>query len=83
VGLPTAIAFASRFTPAAPLAFGMYGVLLARIYRRQRRLGRSQRTALAYATSCVVGKFPESLGALRFWAGRLTGRRSRIIEYKR
>lgn len=83
VGLPTAIAVGLRVTPVAAFGFGMYGVLLSRIYRRQRRLGRSQRAALAYATSCVVGKFPESLGAVRFWVGRLTGRRSRIIEYKR
>jgi hypothetical protein len=30
----------------------------------------------------VLGKFPEALGQLRFFASRATGRRERLIEYK-
>lgn len=65
-----------------PPLYGLYPLLFARIYRRQLALGRSPRQAGAYAAACTVGKFPEALGAARCWVGALTGRRSRIIEYK-
>jgi hypothetical protein len=30
----------------------------------------------------MLSKFPEALGWLRYQTGRLTGKRSKIIEYK-
>ena len=34
------------------------------------------------AAFLVLGKFPELQGVLGYWAGRLSGRRRRLIEYK-
>ena len=34
------------------------------------------------ASLLKLSKFPEALGWLRYQAGRLTGKRSAIIEYK-
>lgn len=63
------------------LLFG-YGLLYYRIYRRRRRQGDSARDSRLYALFCVLGKFPQAFGLLRYWAGRLSGRRSGIIEHK-
>ena len=46
------------------------------IARLQRRLG------WAGAAFNVLGKFPELQGVLGYWAGRLSGKRRRLIEYK-
>ena len=35
-----------------------------------------------YAAFLVAGRFPEAQGVLKFWAGRLVGHRSTLIEYK-
>jgi GT2 family glycosyltransferase len=66
----------------AGIAGCAYGVLAARIYREQLKIGRTYAQAATYAIGAVVGKFPESVGMTRFWFGVLTGRRSKIIEYK-
>lgn len=44
------------------------------------RLSRSGDLAWGFFT--VIGKFPESQGALQYYLGRLTGRHKRLIEYK-
>jgi hypothetical protein len=67
---------------AALLLAALFPALALKIYLRSRRIGRSQRDALLYAVFCVVAKFPQALGQIRFLAGRLVGRRSRLIEYK-
>ena len=36
----------------------------------------------ARALFTVLGKFPELQGVLGYWAGRLSGKRRRLIEYK-
>jgi hypothetical protein len=59
-----------------------YGLLFVRIVRGRRRRGDSAGDARLYALFCVLGKFPQALGLLRYWAGRLSGRRSGIIEHK-
>lgn len=58
-----------------------YVVLYARILLRWSRL-RPLFDAHWYATFCVLGKFPEALGQLRFWLNRWLGRQSLIIEHK-
>ncbi len=52
-----------------------------RYYRRDR--GWSERDARLFAAACVLGKFPQTIGAARYVAGRLSGRPSGIIEYRR
>lgn len=59
-----------------------YPVLAYRVWRyaRARRLTRAD--ARLYALFCVLIKFPQSVGQLKFYKDRLLGRRSTLIEYK-
>jgi glycosyltransferase involved in cell wall biosynthesis len=59
-----------------------YPALLLKIYFRMRRIGRGRRDALLYSAFCVLGKFPQALGQIRYHAGKLARRRSGLIEYK-
>ena len=59
-----------------------YLLLMFRIYRRNRRRGIQAQLSLMSAVFCVLAKFPEAMGVLRFWFNRLAGRRSELIEYK-
>lgn len=79
---PAGIVAGLRVTPASALGVAIYPVMVARICRKQLALGRTPEQALAYAASCTLGKFPEAVGAARYYFGALTGNRSRIIEYK-
>jgi hypothetical protein len=51
---------------------------IARIASRLRKEGEERPWMVA--TSLMLSKFPEALGWLRFQIGRLTGKRSEIIE---
>ncbi len=83
MALPLSAAGVLCFSPrAALLMLAMYPALALKIYVRMRRLGRGNRDALLYACFCVLGKFPQALGQIRFHAGKWAGRRSRLIEYK-
>jgi GT2 family glycosyltransferase len=62
------------------LGFLLYPLQIVRVARKVR--GRPRRDALAFAASCVLGKFPEFVGLCRFTLTRLHGRQSRLIEYK-
>jgi GT2 family glycosyltransferase len=69
--------------PAASLAIALgYPMFGLRIYIRTRLQGLNPADARLYAAACVVAKFPQALGQIRFYAGRLARRRSRLIEYK-
>lgn len=58
-----------------------WALLLLLLYPAQiARLARAGDMAWAFFT--VVGKFPESQGALKFYFDRLIGRNKRLIEYK-
>jgi GT2 family glycosyltransferase len=57
------------------------------LYRRTYRYyavtrGWSMSDARLYAAWIVIAKFPHALGLIRFWLGRLSGKRSPIIEYR-
>jgi GT2 family glycosyltransferase len=58
----------------------LYPLNVARIAIRLRR--QDETRPWVVATFLMLSTFPEALGWLRYQAGRLTGRRSRIIEYK-
>lgn len=58
-----------------------WALLLALIYPVQ-TLRLARRADLPWAVFTVLGKFPESQGALQYYLGRLTGRHKRLIEYK-
>lgn len=58
-----------------------YGLMTYRIYQYMRRSGRDGKDATLYAASCVLGKFPQVQGQIRFFLGKLLKKRSSLIEY--
>jgi GT2 family glycosyltransferase len=57
------------------------------LYRRTRRYYEVQRgwpraDAGLYASWIVLAKFPQALGVIRYWMGRLSGKRCPVIEYR-
>jgi GT2 family glycosyltransferase len=59
-----------------------YPALALRIVRRLLQRGYSIQDGLLYAASCMVGKFPQLEGQMRFLRNQWTGRVGRLIEYK-
>jgi hypothetical protein len=59
-----------------------YPLMAVKVYRGQRRRGRSPADARLYAAFVVVGKLPQAIGQLRYARNRRAGRRSALIEYK-
>jgi len=59
-----------------------YPALVLRIVRRMRKRGYPLADGLLYALACVVAKFPQLLGQLRFLRARLSGQPAALIEYK-
>ena len=83
IGVPAVSLLAAWSTGGLSLLLlAAYPLQLARTYRGLRRRVPRRRLALEYATSCVLSKFPEALGVLRFLARRVRGGSARIIEYK-
>lgn len=58
-----------------------YAVLAARVYRHNRRR-RPAADAAAAALFAIPGKLAGAQGMVRYWSGRLSGRRGRLIEYR-
>lgn len=74
---------------AAPLTRGIslllllgYPLLGWRVYRYRRRQGDTIRAAALYSVFCVLGKFANVQGQLRYHRNRLLSRTSTLIEYK-
>lgn len=63
------------------LLWAGYPVMTYRIYQYWAKSGLSHSDAMLYSLSCMVGKFPQAQGALRFYTGKLLNRQSRLIEY--
>lgn len=61
---------------------GLYLLLLVKVAFRRLRGGDGVRTALLYAANVTLAKFPQFVGAMRFFRNRAAGRRSALIEYK-
>jgi hypothetical protein len=55
---------------------------MARIARNRRQRGDATADAWLYGYFCVLGKFPELIGVLKFHWERLRGQQAKIIEYK-
>ncbi|WP_337176259.1 glycosyltransferase [Paludisphaera sp.] len=63
------------------LLLGAYAILAARVYRYNRRRRPAGDAAIA-ALFIVPAKLAGIQGMARYWAGRLSGRRGRLIEYR-
>lgn len=64
------------------LLFLAYPSLGYRIARFRRRCGDTPAAARMYAVFCVLGKFAQVVGQIRYHTNRLMARRSALIEYK-
>jgi GT2 family glycosyltransferase len=81
--LPVDILVLAGVTHGAGAALALaYPLQVARIARRYRRSGRAPREAWLYSAAIVLGRFPNAIGALRYWSARLLGHRQQLIEYK-
>jgi hypothetical protein len=80
LGIPLFALMATAWLgPAGLLALAVYPIQVVRLALRGTR---SARENWLNATFLVIGKFPEMLGQLRYFARRKFGRQSRLIEYK-
>lgn len=75
---------------AAPWTYGISLLLLAghvalaaRVYRGRRQRGDSRADARLYAGFCVLSKFAQMTGQLRFLHSRLLSQQAALIEYKK
>jgi GT2 family glycosyltransferase len=59
-----------------------YLVLYVRVRRSSLARGRTGQDATLYSAFCVIGKFPQVQGQLRYLLNALIGRRNTLIEYK-
>ncbi len=59
-----------------------YPLMWARVFRGERRRGRTMCDARAYSMFVLLGKIPQAMGQLKFAWSRLRGTRSALIEYK-
>jgi GT2 family glycosyltransferase len=59
-----------------------YPLLAYRVYRGRRRRGDAPAAARSYARFCVLGKFAQVSGQLRYHRHRLLARQSALIEHK-
>ncbi len=60
-----------------------YVRLMVRIYHQRRQHGDDASMAWPYSVFCVLGKWPQLAGIVRYHTGRLSNRKARLIEYKR
>jgi GT2 family glycosyltransferase len=59
-----------------------YPIQAWRISRRHRKQEMSAFDAWIWGCNCILCRFPNALGALRYWSSRLSGRHQTLIEYK-
>ncbi len=84
IALPLAISVLAWPTRGLSLVL-LGGYLL--LYRRTRRHYAVQRAwptadARLYAGWIILAKFPQAVGLMRYWRGRLVRKRSAVMEYK-
>jgi GT2 family glycosyltransferase len=60
----------------------LYGGLFSRIYFRSRRRNLSRTDAAAYAGACLISKFAEFVGLIKFYRTQLRGTPMRLIEHR-
>jgi hypothetical protein len=83
VSIPVTIVLVALLTRGwGLLLFLIYPLQMARIARNRRQRGDATADAWLYGYFCVLGKFPELIGVLKFHWERLRGQQAKIIEYK-
>lgn len=64
------------------LLFGVYPLLIFRLYIRLYKQNRNHFNSLLFASNCYIAKFPQLIGIMKFYFNQLLKRENRIIEYK-
>jgi GT2 family glycosyltransferase len=83
IALPMVILVPAWWTCGASLVLALaYPLQVFRVARYYHKVGLPHRLAWLYSGACVLGRFPNALGAVRYWYTRLLGRRQSLIEYK-
>lgn len=59
-----------------------YPYQIYRIYRYRRSLGDAADAARLYSVFCVLSKFPQAIGQMKYWLQRWRGKQATLIEYK-
>ena len=78
-----ALGLAQPTRGASLLLFGGHALLAWKVYRYGRvHRGWRPADARAYAFFVVLGKFAGAVGLVRYWFGRLTGKRSPVIDFR-
>lgn len=82
LGVPLLIVLAAWPTKGLSLLLlAVYPLMAYRAYQYAHRSGRTQTESLLFGISCVLAKFPQAQGLLRFYWGKLLKKPSRLIEY--
>jgi glycosyltransferase involved in cell wall biosynthesis len=82
VAILLALTFNPRWWIAAALLLIPCPLRMVQLTRRQRRRGLSARVARTSGILLMFGKLPQFLGLIGYHRDRLSGRSSRLIEYK-
>ena len=83
LGIPLAVVVLTIWLgPVLLLLLSLYGVQWWRIRASRLRVDGDADDATLFACFCVLGKFAELLGMLRYWLNRVSGKKSALIEYK-
>jgi GT2 family glycosyltransferase len=64
------------------VGFAIYPLQLLKIAISSPRGGQSAKTRWLFAGSCVIGRWPQVLGQIRYWQRRLVKGPPQLIEYK-
>jgi GT2 family glycosyltransferase len=81
--LPAMAVVGAPFTRGISLVLLLgYLLLMWRVRRHGLRRGLPRPQAALYARYTTLGKIPQAIGQINYWASRALGRRTQIIEYK-
>lgn len=78
----TIIVFSIGIHPFFSFLIMIYPVQVGRVARKQYRKTGDASNSFIYAIFNLIGKFPEFIGQIRFWARMILRRKAEIIEYK-
>jgi GT2 family glycosyltransferase len=83
ITMAMALALDRRLWVAAVVLLLLWPLNMARLARKQRRRGLSAKVARASGILLMVAKLPQLIGLIGYHINRISGRTSRLIEYKR
>ncbi len=64
------------------ILLGIYPLMFLRVYLKLRKGNKTHSDALIFSTNCIIAKFPQMIGFLKYKKHILFSQQSKIIEYK-